>query len=101
MERPQVADGEDVLLIWRVAENILNKHSRTDDKGWSYSLGVGQGANNSSPYKTSFLNNVNTQRRNWTDSLELPRQPEMNMRFENGLLGNTVGGSGLDSSGSG
>ena len=34
-ERPQ---------IWRVAVNILNKQSRTADKGWSYNLGVGRGA---------------------------------------------------------
>jgi hypothetical protein len=34
--------------IWRVAANILNKQSRTADKGWSSSLGVGRGAENSS-----------------------------------------------------
>ena len=34
--------------IWRVAANILNNQSRTTDKGWSSSLGVGLGANNSS-----------------------------------------------------
>jgi len=28
--------------------NILNNQSQTADKGWSSSLGVGQGANNSS-----------------------------------------------------
>jgi hypothetical protein len=49
MARPQVADGGDDLQIWRVATNILNKQSRTTDKGWSSSLGVGRGANNSSP----------------------------------------------------
>jgi hypothetical protein len=27
---------------------MLNKQSRTSDKGWSYSFGVGRGANNSS-----------------------------------------------------
>ena len=27
--------------IWRVAANILNKQSRTADKGWQSSLGVG------------------------------------------------------------
>jgi hypothetical protein len=31
---------------WRVAANILNKQSRTADKGWSSILGVGRGANN-------------------------------------------------------
>ena len=35
--------------VWRVAANILNKQSRRADKGWSSSLGVGRGADNSSP----------------------------------------------------
>ena len=35
--------------IWRVAANILNKQSRTADKGWSSNLEVGRGANNYSP----------------------------------------------------
>jgi len=35
--------------IWRVAANILNEQLGTADKGWSSSLGVGRGANNSSP----------------------------------------------------
>jgi hypothetical protein len=42
MARSQIADG-------RAAANILNKQSRTADKGWSSSLGVGRGANNPSP----------------------------------------------------
>jgi hypothetical protein len=37
------------LQVWRVAANTLNKQSRTADKGWSSSMGVGRGANNSSP----------------------------------------------------
>jgi hypothetical protein len=44
MARPRVADGGDGLQIWRVAENILNKQSRTAVKGWSSSLEVGRGA---------------------------------------------------------
>ena len=28
--------------IWRVAANKLNKKSRTADKGWSSSLGLGE-----------------------------------------------------------
>jgi hypothetical protein len=47
MARPQVADGEDGLQIWRVAANVLNKQSRTVDKGWSSNLGVERGTNNS------------------------------------------------------
>ena len=35
--------------MWRVAANILNKQSRTADKGWYSSLVVGRGSNNSSP----------------------------------------------------
>jgi hypothetical protein len=41
--RPQVVDGGDILQIWRVAVNILNK-SWTADKGWSSRLGIGRGA---------------------------------------------------------
>jgi len=33
MARPRVADGGDGLQIWTVAANILNKQSRTADKG--------------------------------------------------------------------
>jgi hypothetical protein len=29
------------LQLWRVAANILNKQMRTNDKGWSSSLGLG------------------------------------------------------------
>jgi hypothetical protein len=43
------------LQIWRVAANILNKQSRTADNEWSSSLGVGRGANNSSPYKLNHV----------------------------------------------
>jgi len=42
--RPQVADGGEGLQIWRVAANILNKQSRTADKGWSSSLEVARRA---------------------------------------------------------
>jgi hypothetical protein len=49
MARPQVADGGNTLQVWRVAANILNKQSRTADKGWPSSLGAGRGAKNSSP----------------------------------------------------
>jgi hypothetical protein len=47
--RPQVADGGDSLQIRRVAVNILNKQSRTADRGWSSSLGAGRWANNPPP----------------------------------------------------
>jgi hypothetical protein len=35
--------------IWRVAVNKLNRQPRTADEGWSSSLGVGRGVNNTSP----------------------------------------------------
>jgi hypothetical protein len=43
------------LQLCRVAANTLNKQSQTADKGWSSSLGVGRGANNSSPQKIIML----------------------------------------------
>jgi hypothetical protein len=42
----QVANRGDGLQVWRVAANILNKQSRTADKGWSSMCGVGSGFNN-------------------------------------------------------
>jgi hypothetical protein len=47
--KPDPADGGDALQFWTEAANILNKQSWTVDKGWSSSLGVWRGANNSSP----------------------------------------------------
>jgi len=44
--------------VWRVDANILNKQSRTADKELSSSLGVGRGANNSSPLKRIQLHNI-------------------------------------------
>jgi hypothetical protein len=43
MVRPQVADGEDSLRIWREAANILNKQSWTADKGGPPAWGLGVG----------------------------------------------------------
>jgi hypothetical protein len=39
--------------MWTVVANIFNKQSRTAEKGWPSSLGVGRGTNNSSPQKVS------------------------------------------------
>jgi len=58
MGRPYVTNGEDGFQIWKVAVNILNKQSRTADKGWSSILGLGRGANNSSPYEATLLRNM-------------------------------------------
>jgi hypothetical protein len=58
MVHPQVADGGDGLQIWRTATNILNKQSRTTDKEWSSSLGIGRGASNFSLWKISSSRNI-------------------------------------------
>ena len=52
---------EEQTPIWRVAMNILNKQSRTDEKRWSSSLAAEQGAKNSSPLNRILLRNVNTE----------------------------------------
>jgi hypothetical protein len=57
MVHPQVVDGDD-FQIWKVAANIQNKQSRTADKGWSSSLGVGCRTNNSSQQKIILLWNI-------------------------------------------
>jgi hypothetical protein len=38
---------EEILQIWRVAANILNKQSWTANKEWSSRMRMGQGTNNS------------------------------------------------------
>jgi hypothetical protein len=58
MARPQVVDGGDGLQIWRVAANVLNKQSRTTDRGWSSSMEVGRGANNHHRKTTNLLQNI-------------------------------------------
>ena len=49
MARPEVADGADVLQIWKVAVNLLNKQSLTVGNVWPSSLGIRRMANNSPP----------------------------------------------------
>jgi hypothetical protein len=49
VENTHVADGGDGLQIRKVASDILKKQSRTADNGWSSSLWVGRGTNNSPP----------------------------------------------------
>jgi hypothetical protein len=52
MACPWVADGGGGLQMWTVAANILNKQSRTADKGKSSSLRVEREANNLLRYVT-------------------------------------------------
>jgi len=47
----QAADGGNGVQIYGVAVDILNKQLQRTDQGLSLSLGVGQGARNSSPQK--------------------------------------------------
>jgi hypothetical protein len=39
--RPQVVDVIGSFQIWRISVNVLDKQSRTADKGWSTSFGSG------------------------------------------------------------
>jgi hypothetical protein len=81
MARPQVADREDGLQICTVVANILNKQSRTVDRGWLSSLGVGRGDNN--PHRKNYLvTNCFSEPRTWTDALARPKHRKMDMRFE-------------------
>jgi hypothetical protein len=43
MARPQIVDGGDALQIWEEAANVLNKQSRTAEKGWPPAWGLGVG----------------------------------------------------------
>jgi hypothetical protein len=45
-------------LIWMVAANLLNKVLGTAGKGWSSSLRLGRGVNNSSPLRCGMLRNT-------------------------------------------
>ena len=42
--------------LWRVAANILNKQLRTDDKGWTPDLGLGEVLTTTYP-KTGLVTN--------------------------------------------
>jgi hypothetical protein len=77
MARPRVADRGDGLQIWRVVANMLNKHTRTADRGWSSSLGVGRGPNKPHLHKTKFATKRYTQPGTRTDSLALEEQKDL------------------------
>jgi hypothetical protein len=53
-----------------LAANILNKQSRTENKGWPSSLGVGRGFNNSLTVKKTPVTNNLHKPRTWTDSVD-------------------------------
>jgi hypothetical protein len=61
--------------------NILNKQSRTADKGWFHSFEVGRGANNSSPQKINHVTKYRKKPRDQTDPSVRPEQWKRDMRF--------------------
>ena len=73
MVRPQVSAGGMASRYGRYLKNILNKQSRTADKGWSSSLGVGRGTNNSSPQKLKHVKSNKQRPWNRTDPSVQPR----------------------------
>ena len=60
---------------WKVAVNILNKQSRTADKGWPSSLGVGRCSKNFSPQKRYLVTKCSCRKPwMWTDTSVQPKQ---------------------------
>jgi hypothetical protein len=61
---------EDDRQIWKVAANILNKQSRTTDKGCPPTWGLGMGL--IAPYrkKNYLVTKCHKGTRTWTDSLD-------------------------------
>jgi hypothetical protein len=77
MARPEVADGGDVLQIWRVAAIILNKQSRTADREWLCRLEGWAGAHNPQcKYCTCYL---------IFKRVSLRREVSYNISFELGI----------------
>jgi len=70
---------------------LLNKQSRTPEKGWSSSYGVGRVANNSSSKKHILLRNVHTKLRTWTDTLVRLRNEKGTWDLVRGMLGVCTG----------
>ena len=67
--------------IWRVAGNILNKQSRTTEKGWFASLGVGRGAKQLLTVKTYVTKYLQGKLWTWTDTLVWPKPQKRDLRF--------------------
>jgi hypothetical protein len=81
MARHQVADGADGMQIWRVAVNILNKQSRTAERGWSSSLWLGTGADSPPPSNLLSVTKQEGGPRNRTGSLARTKHRKMVMSF--------------------
>jgi hypothetical protein len=83
MARPQGVEGGDGLQIWRVAANILNKHSRTADKVWFSNLeGWTWGYKLLAVKKKKLLMKIHKKPRTWMDSLnKRPKRKKLDMRI--------------------
>jgi hypothetical protein len=88
--RPQIPDGGEDLQIRRVAANVSNKKSRTANKGWSSSLGVGSG---STPHrnKSMMLRNVSKHLGPGLILWHGLRSGKRTWDFELGMLGASAG----------
>ena len=80
MARPQFADRGDGLEIWRIAANIFNKQSRTAS-GVVLQLGGSVQGLTTPHHKKETVTKPLDKPRNWTDSLERPRQTNKGMRL--------------------
>jgi hypothetical protein len=59
--------------IWRWAANILNKQSRTTDKGWSSSLGLGEML--TTPHRKNVrCDEIYRKNQTWTDPVAQDRK---------------------------
>jgi hypothetical protein len=74
--------------------NILNKKSRTADKGWYSNLSVGEGLITHHRKRKKLVTKCYIDPRNWTDSLKRPRQWKMRLRFGT-WNGRSLYGTGL------
>jgi hypothetical protein len=71
------------LQLWRLAANILNKQPRTNNKGWSSSLGLGLELTTLHLKKKKFVTRISVDPQTCTDSLDKrPKRRNMNVRIE-------------------
>jgi len=89
--RTQVADGTRGLQIWRVAANMLNEQSRTANTGWSSSMEVGRGVNNSSLLINRLITKCYAGSRTWTKVCNDPENGKWMRCLEHGMLGVSIG----------
>ena len=74
---------EERPLIWRVAANILNKKSRTADKGWFSNLGFWGRCLYLLTVKTYHVTSRSKRPGTWADPLVQHKQRKKDMKFGN------------------